>query len=50
MYLKLKRFRAFEVAGLLLSPIIGFFQEKIGRKNTIVIGYGIIVRIVLKYL
>lgn len=38
-------YRAAEIAGLLFSPIVGMMLEKTGRKNSIIVGFFIIVRI-----
>ena len=32
-------YRSLEIAGLTLSPIVGVFLEKIGRKNSIMLGF-----------
>lgn len=36
-------FSATEVAAVFFSPVIGIILEKFGRKNSITIGYAIIV-------
>jgi MFS family permease len=35
--------RSFEVAALLFSPIVGHMLEKVGRKNSILFGFAVIV-------
>ena len=32
-------YRAFEVSALIFSPIVGLMLEKLGRKNSIMIGF-----------
>jgi len=36
-------FRSFEVAALIFSPIVGQMLEKMGRKNSILIGFIILI-------
>ena len=36
-------FRSFEIAALIFSPFVGIMLERLGRKNSIMIGFVIVV-------
>jgi MFS family permease len=36
-------YRSFEFAALIFSPIVGIMLEKLGRKNSIILGFGVVI-------